>query len=350
MNTAINDSDFDDVAAPGHLPVMPTSCVAALQVVPGQVVVDCTAGGGGHLRLFANAVGPTGRVIGLDRDARAFADDAAGGVAASMKQVRLLRHPFSAIETALREEGVEQVDAVFADLGVSSFQLDEGERGFSFRFDAPLDMRMDRRDGETAAELIARLDEEALANVIYRYGDEHRSRRIARVLKERLPETTAGLKDAVFRACGPDRGRIHPATKTFQALRIAVNGELDELSALLDALPRILRLGGHAGFLTFHSLEDRLVKLAFKDGPFTVTSKKPIVADDEELAGNPRARSAKLRVASHGRSVAVDRKARYAKLAAEARRARGEVIDDDDDDDNNDNNGDDERDDDEVTS
>jgi 16S rRNA (cytosine1402-N4)-methyltransferase len=286
---------------PGHVPVMPVAVLHACAVTPGQLVVDCTAGGGGHLARFADAVGDGGRVIALDRDERAFADDAAGGVARERTNVTLVRSPFSQARAALDELGVERADVVFADLGVSSFQLDEGERGFSFRADAPLDMRMDTSRGETAAEFVASLSESDLADVIYRYGEERGSRRVARAIKQARPQTTQQLVDAVFRALGPQRGRIHPATRTFQALRIAVNAELLELETLLAALPSLLRPGGRAGFLTFHSLEDRLVKQAFRarrdDGRFRQTTKKPVVADEDEQRTNPRSRSAKLRVA-----------------------------------------------------
>ena len=325
----------DDVTR-GHLPVLPDASVRALGLVPGGVVVDCTAGGGGHLRLFAEAVGSTGRVIGVDRDERAFADDAAGGVAKQYPQITLVRRPFSEVREALNDVGVDRVDAVFADLGVSSFQLDEGERGFSFRFDAPLDMRMDRRSGETAAELIARLEEEDLANLIYLYGEERLSRRIAKVLKRELPTTTDRLKDLVASCFNGPRGRIHPATKTFQALRIAVNGELDQLQTLLAALPNVLLTGGRAGLLTFHSLEDRLVKTAFLNAGYEVAGRKPIVADDDELELNPRARSAKLRVATFDPAFEGGPRRHKSKYADMANR--------DDDDDNNysdDNNSDD---------
>ncbi|HEY1099046.1 MAG TPA: 16S rRNA (cytosine(1402)-N(4))-methyltransferase RsmH [Myxococcota bacterium] len=320
----------------GHLPVLPGASIEALKLVPGSVVVDCTAGGGGHLRRFAAAVGDTGRVIGLDRDERAFADDAAGGVAKTHANVTLVRRPFSEIRQALDDLGIDRVDAVFADLGVSSFQLDEGERGFSFRFDAPLDMRMDRRDGETAAELIARLEEDDLANVIYRYGDERLSRRIAKVLKRELPTTTDRLKDLVASCFPGPRGRIHPATKTFQALRIAVNGELDQLETLIAALPNVLVVGGRAGFLTFHSLEDRLVKQAFLSPGFEATTRKPIVADDDELDVNPRARSAKLRVAGFDPGFAGGprrHRSKYADLAGrddDGDDAADDAVDDDD--------------------
>ncbi|MBM4283466.1 MAG: 16S rRNA (cytosine(1402)-N(4))-methyltransferase RsmH, partial [Deltaproteobacteria bacterium] len=216
--------------------------------------------------------------------------------------VTLLRRAFAEARAALDEVGVDRVDVVFADLGMSSFQLDEGERGFSFRADAPLDMRMDTSQGPTAAELIASLSEGDLADVIFRYGEERGSRRVARAIKQSRPQTTQQLVDAVYRALGPQRGRIHPATKTFQALRIAVNAELMQLQELLAALPSLLLTGGRAGLLTFHSLEDRLVKQAFRarrdDGRFVPTTKKPLCADDDEQRDNPRSRSAKLRVAA----------------------------------------------------
>jgi 16S rRNA (cytosine1402-N4)-methyltransferase len=280
---------------------MPVEVLRECAVRPGTVVLDCTAGGGGHLALFADAVGPSGRVVALDRDDRAFADDAAGGVARGRDNVLLLRRAFSQARAALDELALDRVDVVFADLGVSSFQLDEGERGFSFRADAPLDMRMDTSEGPTAAELIATMSESDLADVIYRYGEERGSRRVARAIKQARPATTQQLVDAVTRALGAQRGRIHPATRTFQALRIAVNAELVELEALLAALPSLVRPGGRAGFLTFHSLEDRRVKQTFRarddTGRFLPTTKKPLVAGDEEQHANPRARSAKLRVA-----------------------------------------------------
>ncbi len=277
---------------------MPQESLRGLLITADDVVVDCTAGGGGHLRLFASQAK---RVIGMDRDERAFADDAAGGIAKASPNVVLVHRPFSEIEIAVREQREEKVDVVFADLGVSSFQLDEGARGFSFRHDAPLDMRMDPSSGESARELIERLEVDALADVIFRYGDEPRSRKIARYIKDRKPQTTAALASAVMSAAGgrgPGKGgKIHPATKTFQALRIAVNGELEQLDRLLAALPRILKVGGRAGFLTFHSKEDRAVKLAFRGADFRQTTKKPQTASDDEVKENPRSRSAKLRVA-----------------------------------------------------
>ena len=293
------------MAASGHVPVMLGEVLALIDAQPGHVVVDCTAGAGGHLAAFAEQVGPGGRVVALDRDPRAHQPDAAGGVAERFAdRVTLVQAPFSAVRVALDELGVERVDALFADLGVSSLQLDEPERGFSFRSDAPLDMRMDTSTGETAAELVRRLDEGELADVIYLYGEEHKSRRIARVIKREQPTTTAALAEAVIHAIGDPRvsrrGGIHPATRTFQALRIATNRELDELDALLEVLPSVVRPGGRAAVLSFHSLEDRKVKLRFKSEGFTALTKRPQVPSDAEMQANPRARSAKLRAAVLG--------------------------------------------------
>jgi len=203
----------------------------------------------------------------------------------------------------LDEAGIEQVDGILADLGVSSFQLDTPERGMSFRQQGPLDMRMDTSSGETALELIARLDQDELADVIYELGEERRSRRVARCIKQALEEgnlnDTIELRRAIVRAVGPRRvGGIDPATRTFQALRMAVNSELKEVSALLTTARARLKPGGLLAVISFHSLEDRLVKREFQNrmlwAPLT---KKPIIASDEEQAQNPRSRSAKLRVA-----------------------------------------------------
>jgi 16S rRNA (cytosine1402-N4)-methyltransferase len=292
-----------DVAIAGHVPVMLHEVVEALAVQPGHVVVDATAGGGGHLAAFAERVGPRGRVIALDKDARAAADDAAGGVVRRYadRAVLVLR-PFSEVHEALVAAGAERADALFADLGVSSFQLDEAARGFSFRADAPLDMRMDTSTGETAYELIERLDETALADVIFRLGDERHSRRIARVIKRAMPKTTTQLADLVAGAVRGDGKwqRIHPATRTFQALRIAVNRELEELDGLLASLPSVMTPGGRVAILSFHSLEDRRVKMRFKEDGFLPLTKKPIEPIDDEIERNPRARSAKLRAAVVG--------------------------------------------------
>jgi 16S rRNA (cytosine1402-N4)-methyltransferase len=203
----------------------------------------------------------------------------------------------------LREWGTPLVDGLIADLGVSSPQLDVAERGFSFNKPGPLDMRMDTSQGETAAELLSRLDEGALADVLFQYGDERHSRKIARSILRALEagelHTTEDLRRAVVRVEGPRKqGKIDPATRTFQALRIAVNGELDQLRALLDAVPDLLADGGVVAVISFHSHEDRMVKHTFRnDARLDVLTKRPILAGDEEQAANPRSRSAKLRVA-----------------------------------------------------
>jgi 16S rRNA (cytosine1402-N4)-methyltransferase len=216
--------------------------------------------------------------------------------------VMLVRATFSCVGDELGALGVGPVDGLVADLGVSSPQLDDAERGMSFRREGPIDMRMDPESGETALELIERLDDDELADVIYQYGEERRSRRIARSIKKALSQgelrTTLDLRRAVIRAVGPARiGGVDPATRTFQALRIAVNRELEELTTLLQVLPSVVAPGGVAAIISFHSLEDRLVKRAFASPEWEPLTKKPMVASDEECAQNGRARSAKLRAA-----------------------------------------------------
>lgn len=305
-----------------HIPVLLQQTLQLLAIQPGDTVVDATAGAGGHLRRIIEAVGPTGRVIALDRDERAHQPDAAAGVVAqAADRAELVRASFAEMEEVLQARGIEKIDAVLADLGVSSMQLDEGTRGFSFRFDAPLDMRMDTRKPHTAFDLLQILDEEELANVIYEYGEERLSRRISRSIKRALLEgslsnSTASLADLVQRTVGKS-GRIHPATQTFQALRIAVNQEFEQLDQLLALLPRVLIVGGRAGIISFHSLEDRRVKQAFRDDNWLAVTKHPVVADEEECAVNPRSRSAKLRVARRADALMLEqsrKKNKYAHL------------------------------------
>ncbi len=285
-----------------HESVLLPEVMQYLHLHEGSVGVDVTAGGGGHLTEIAKTVGSTGRVIALDRDLRAHGQDAAGKVA----QVHLHHVSFAHLPQVLAKEGIEKVDGLLCDLGVSSVQLDDDARGFSFMRDGPIDMRMDTSSGLTAYELITQSSERELADILYIYGEEYKSRRIARAIHAAwpIPDSTLHLANLVARAAGGKRGRIHPATKTFQALRIATNRELDELKTLLDALPQILAVNGRAVFISFHSLEDRLVKHAFKEGSsrtetrgplWRILTKKPVIAGDIELARNPRARSAKLR-------------------------------------------------------
>jgi 16S rRNA (cytosine1402-N4)-methyltransferase len=280
-----------------HVPVLPNEVLAGLDPQPGQILVDCTVGGGGHTRLLAERVGPTGHVLGLDAD-----PDMLEVVRATMVgvPVTLVSASFDQLRSVLDNRKIAAVDGVLADLGICSDQLDQAERGFSFQQDGPLDMRFDRTAGEPASALLARLNERDLADLIYAYGEERYSRRIARRIVEARGalRTTGELAALVRRAVPRSRpGGIDPATRTFQALRIAVNDELGSLDRLLEQLPACVKPGGRAAIISFHSLEDRRVKLAFRNESWTVVTRKPIVPGDEECRTNPRARSAKLRVA-----------------------------------------------------
>jgi 16S rRNA (cytosine1402-N4)-methyltransferase len=295
--------DFDqegDVKCFEHVTVMRQEVVSALAPRAGGVYVDATFGGGGHTVALLE-VEPKVRIVGLDRDPGAIAA-AEETLAPVADRVMLVRAPFSQVREQLTALGIAHADGLIADLGVSSPQLDEAERGMSFRREGPIDMRMDPEQGETALELIDRLSDDELANVIYQYGEERRSRRIARSIKKALAagelRTTLDLRRAIVRAVGPARiGGVDPATRSFQALRIAVNRELEELEALLASLPDVLAEGGVAAILSFHSLEDRLVKRAFAQPEWEPLAKKPLIASDEEHALNARSRSAKLRAA-----------------------------------------------------
>ena len=285
-----------------HVTVLRGETVGFLEPKSGGVYADVTLGGGGHTELLLERSAPEGRVIGVDRDERALAA-ARARLERFGERATLVHAEASELPKVLASLGIERLDGVMADLGVSSPQLDDAGRGFSFRAAGPLDMRMDPSQGETARELCERLDETELANVIYQYGEERKSRPIARSIKRAIEdnalETTDDLRAAVHRVIRPKHGqRIDPATRTFQALRIAVNDELGQLEGLLACLPDVLEDGGIASIISFHSLEDRLVKNAFRDDArMERMTKKPVVATDEEAAGNPRARSAKLRVA-----------------------------------------------------
>lgn len=284
-----------------HTTVLPAETVSFVAPTSGGVYVDCTLGGGGHAERILEASSPDGILIGVDRDPCAL-EAAKARLSRFAGRVRYVHAPFGALEDVLQTLDVASVNGIVADLGVSSHQLDDGARGFSIMNAGPLDMRMDPTSGESALELIERLDEDGLANVIYEYGEERKSRGVARSIKAALRAgelaTTDDLARAVRRVMGPRKGKIDPATRTFQGLRIAVNGELDELRSLIATAPSFLTDGGVLAIISFHSLEDRIVKHSFRDDPrYRVLTKKPCEASDDELASNPRSRSAKLRAA-----------------------------------------------------
>ena len=285
-----------------HAPVLLAETIALLEPSRGGLFVDCTVGLGGHARAVLHA--GASRLIGLDRDPVAL-EMAREALAPWTDRVELVHSDYRDVRSVLAARSIDSVDGALADLGVSSMQFDAEGRGFSFRRDEPLDMRMDQTQGPTAADLLADAAEEDIANVIYQYGEERFSRRIARRIVEARHTsaiaTTGQLAEIVRRAV-PRKGyqRIDPATRTFQALRIWVNRELDGLDAFLIDASRLLRSGARLAVITFHSLEDRIVKHVFRalatgGEALRVLTRKPVVAGDDELARNPRARSAKLR-------------------------------------------------------
>lgn len=289
------------MTASQHQPVLLAEVLQWLAPQPGQTLVDGTLGGGGHTRALAERIAPNGQVIALDRDSEALqrAEAALGGL-----PVRLVHGNFCDLPEILQQLGVAAVDGIVLDLGLSSDQLADADRGFSFTADGPLDLRFDTSMGEPAWRMISRLSAEHLADLIFQYGEERYSRRIARAIVERRrdnPIRTAGeLAELVRRVVPRTRPpqRIDPATRTFQALRIAVNEELKSLEIALRRLPECLKVGGRLAVISFHSLEDRRVKEAFRDDPrYGPLMRKPIVPGDEECVRNPRSRSAKLRVA-----------------------------------------------------
>jgi 16S rRNA (cytosine1402-N4)-methyltransferase len=290
------------MGAPGHEPVMSVEVVSLLQPARGGLFVDCTTGLGGHSALILE--GGADVLIGLDRDADAL-QVASERLAAFGDRVELVHSDYRQLGAVLEARGIPGVDGVLADLGVSSMQLEAEGRGFSFRRDEPLDMRMDRTQGPTAADLLRDVDEEDLANVIFQFGEERHSRRIARAIVRECAQgriETTGALAAIVRRATPTRGyqRIDPATRTFQALRIWVNRELEGLDAFLTDASRRLLAGARLVVITFHSLEDRIVKHTFRaiaaaSETWQVLTRRPLVPGDEEVARNPRARSAKLR-------------------------------------------------------
>ena len=288
--------------APLHEPVMVPEVLTLLEPSRGGLFVDCTVGLGGHSRALLAA--GADRVLGLDRDPAALALSAAT-LAAFGDRVELVHADYRDLGTVLDARGLGQVAGALADLGVSSMQLDEEGRGFSFRRDEPLDMRMDRTHGPTAADLLRDVDEQELADVIFQFGEERYSRRVARAVvnaRQDAPIDTTSRLAGIIRRAVPHKGhqRIDPATRTFQALRIWVNRELEGLDGFLAEATRRLRANARLAVITFHSLEDRIVKHTFRALEKTgeglrILTKRPLTPGDDEVARNPRARSAKLR-------------------------------------------------------
>ena len=303
-----------------HKPVLFDACMDALQIRPDGVYVDGTAGGGGHSSGIAQRL-TSGRLLAIDRDADAV-KAARARLSSFGERVRVVRANFSELADVCREEGVDAIDGLLLDLGVSSYQLDNAERGFSYQADAPLDMRMDERCTRSAYDVVNTYPEERLRQILYDYGEERYAPRIAqRIVRERQAEPirTTGQLAALIKAAIPAAAREgghHPAKRSFQAIRIEVNGELDVIEPTIRTAAQLLRPGGRIAIITFHSLEDRIVKQAFaslasgctcpknfpvcvcgKKPVLRIVSRKPIVADEKELEENPRARSAKLRIA-----------------------------------------------------
>ena len=291
----------DDIV---HIPILVEEVLYYLQPQPGQIILDCTVGGGGHAIKILDKIKPDGLLIGIDKDMEIL-KIAKQSLSKETDKFKLYHADYSDIDEVLRQANIDKVNGVLLDLGVSSLQFDQADRGFSFAKEAPLDMRMDRSCGITAQNLIHRLSESELGELLWKYGEERRSRRIARaILKEEKGggiTTTRQLSALVERVVPRGKGKIHPATRVFQALRIAVNKELENLEIFLDKIYTYMAVGARIVIISFHSLEDRIVKNKFiekaKQNIFRVLTKKPITPREVEIGENIRSRSAKLRVA-----------------------------------------------------
>jgi 16S rRNA (cytosine1402-N4)-methyltransferase len=291
-----------------HIPVLMGTLAEQITLPPDGIMVDATIGQGGHSYLLGKSLGPKGLVIGLDIDDKAI-ENARKRLKDLTCKVVLVRTNFSEIDQRVAEQGVDKVDFVLADLGVSSAQLADDRMGLSFQKDMPLDMRIDKRLTTTAADIVNKEDEKTLADLIYRFGQDRASRRIARFIVKKRAEkpifTTGQLADIVCSALSKPgqkrRRRLHPTTRTFQALRIVVNNELENLKEFLAVVPQLLKKNARVAVISFHSLEDGLVKRDFrqneKKGIYSVITHKPIIPTRDEITVNPRARSAKLRIA-----------------------------------------------------
>ena len=289
-----------------HVPVLFREAIDFLRVHAGGTYVDCTLGLAGHAEGIVRLLGRQGHLIGFDRDpealelAKARLASVCTELGSEAPQVTLVDRAFSSIAEHVKPASV---DALLADFGVSSLQFDEAQRGFSFQADGPLDMRMDTRSGPTAAQVVNEANERELADLIYEYGEERRSRRIARAIVRGRPVTSTTQLARLVTQAAPamKQERIHPATRTFQALRIYVNRELDEIKALLEAAPRLLKPSARLAVISFHSLEDRIAKDSLREGAqkgiWEILTRKPVTAGEEEIERNPRSRSAKLRAA-----------------------------------------------------
>ena len=290
----------------GHVPVLLQEAIDFLAIRRGGIYIDATLGLAGHSYEIAKRLGAQGRLIGFDKDpaaleiARRHLDRPPAELAGDWPHIELVNESFA--EIGKRAE-LQSADGLLADLGLSSLQLEDAARGFSFQAEGPLDMRMDRRSERAADQVVNRLDERTLADVIYEFGEERRSRRIARaIVRSRPIRTTKQLAEIISAASRPMKSeRIHPATRTFQAIRIFVNRELEDLEALLESAPQVLKPGGRLVIISFHSLEDRRVKDALREGErrglYRVLTRKPVTASAAEVDRNPKARSAKLRAA-----------------------------------------------------
>jgi 16S rRNA (cytosine1402-N4)-methyltransferase len=291
-----------------HIPVLSRTLAEQIKLPFDGVMVDATIGQGGHSLLLGKTLGPEAVIVGLDVDINAVRRARINLKGLACKVI-LLHSNFSQISEQLSQQGIKKVDLILADLGVSSAQLADSEFGLSFQTNMPLDMRIDKRLKRTAADIVNKTDEKSLADLIYEFGQDRASRRIARFIVRRREiepiATTGQLAETVCKAFGKTqrgrRSRIHPATRTFQALRITVNDELENLKKLLVSAPDLLRKNGYIAVISFHSLEDRLVKSDFRQngnsGIYRIVTKKPIVPAREEIEENRRARSAKLRIA-----------------------------------------------------
>lgn len=292
------------IDTPLHRPVMVEEVLNYLNLQSGQIILDCTVGGGGHASGILDKIKPDGFLIGIDKDMEIL-QTAKQALSKTTGKFKLYHADYSDIDEVLRQAEVDKVNGVLLDLGVSSLQFDQADRGFSFAKEAPLDMRMDRSRGITAQNLIRRLSETELAELLWKYGEERWSRRIARaILKEKKGvgiTSTRQLAAIVERVVPRGKSKIHPATRVFQALRIAVNKELDNLEIFLDKIYNYMAVGARIVIISFHSLEDRIVKSKFiemaKKNIFRILTKKPITPHESEIGENIRSRSAKLRAA-----------------------------------------------------